>query len=111
LLLVSTFNNIIRGNGVSLHDAVSQAGCSRLRAVLLTSVTTVAGLLPLLNETSMQAQFLIPAAVSLAYGIMAATFITLVLIPLLLAIQHDISQMLKRLWCWVTFSKENRQSC
>ena len=64
----------------------------RLRAVLLTSFTTFAGLMPLLGETSRQAQFLIPAAVSLAYGIMFATVITLILIPLLLMIQHDVAQ-------------------
>jgi len=63
---------------------------------LLTSFTTFAGLMPLLGETSRQAQFLIPAAVSLAYGIMFATFITLILIPLLLMIQHDVMQYFHR---------------
>ncbi len=88
LLLVSRFN-ALREEGMGLKEAISTACSSRLRAVLLTSFTTFAGLMPLLGETSMQAQFLIPAAVSLAYGIMFATVITLILIPSLLLIQHD----------------------
>ena len=95
LLLVSTFNDI-RENESSLHDAISQSCRSRLRAVLLTSVTTFAGLLPLLWETSMQAQFLIPAAVSLAYGILFATTITLILIPSLLMIMYDMETLVTR---------------
>lgn len=91
LLLVSRFNNLRRQGGDE-KELISNACRDRLRAVLLTSVTTYAGLMPLLGETSMQAQFLIPAAVSLAYGIMFATVITLILIPSLLMIQHDITQ-------------------
>ena len=60
----------------------------------MTSVTTFAGLVPLLGETSLQAQFLIPAAVSLGYGILFATLITLILIPALLRIQYDIHEVL-----------------
>ncbi|WP_036682874.1 efflux RND transporter permease subunit [Pelobacter seleniigenes] len=96
LLLVSTFNDIVESED-NLHDAISNACRSRLRAVLLTSLTTFAGLMPLLWETSMQAQFLIPAAVSLAYGILFATAITLILIPALLRIQHDISARLRHI--------------
>ena len=96
LLLVSTFNDI-RENEDNLHDAISESCRSRLRAVLLTSFTTFAGLLPLLWETSMQAQFLIPAAVSLAYGILFATAITLVLIPSLLMIMYDVGALLTRI--------------
>jgi len=94
LLLVSTFNDIIDTED-DLHEAISISCRSRLRAVLLTSFTTFAGLMPLLWETSMQAQFLIPAAVSLAYGILFATAITLILIPSLLLIQHDLSSLLR----------------
>ena len=99
LLLVSTFNDI-KGETESLHDAISEACRSRLRAVLLTSFTTFAGLVPLLSETSMQAQFLIPAAVSLAYGIMFATVITLILIPSLLMIQNDVARFFGRVVAW-----------
>lgn len=89
LLLVSRFNELVKEEGLSVHDAIVASCTSRLRAVLLTSVTTYAGLVPLLGETSMQAQFLIPAAASLGYGILFATVITLILIPGLLMIQID----------------------
>lgn len=90
LLLVSRFNEL-RQHHHDWQEALVTACSSRLRAVLLTSLTTFAGLLPLLAETSFQAQFLIPAAVSLAYGIIFATLITLLLVPTLLWVQHDIS--------------------
>ncbi len=89
LLLVSRFNDI-HPDAAHIRAALVETCQSRLRAVLLTSFTTFAGLLPLLSETERQAQFLIPAAVSLGYGIMFATFITLLLIPCLLFIQHDV---------------------
>nr|WP_320051174.1 efflux RND transporter permease subunit [uncultured Desulfuromonas sp.] len=95
LLLVSTFNEL-RSDTEHLHEAISEACRSRLRAVLLTSLTTFGGLVPLISETSRQAQFLIPAAVSLAYGIMFATVITLILIPTLLMIHHDVVTLLAR---------------
>lgn len=91
LLLVSRFNEIIKEAGKSVHDAIVEACTGRLRAVLLTSVTTFAGLAPLLSETSMQAQFLKPAAAALGYGILFATVITLILIPSLLYIQYEFS--------------------
>lgn len=96
LLLVARFNHY-REEHTHLKEAISQASQSRLRAILLTSLTTFAGLMPLLNETSFQAQFLIPAAVSLGYGILFATVITLILIPVLLLIHQDIHQAIKGL--------------
>ncbi|TKB09667.1 efflux RND transporter permease subunit [Desulforhopalus sp. IMCC35007] len=110
LLLVSRFNTL-RGEGVGLHDAISGACRDRLRAVLLTSFTTFAGLMPLLGETSSQAQFLIPAAVSLAYGIMFATLITLILIPSLLMIQADVAKVLVAVKHWYFPEKGQRQIC
>ncbi len=95
LLLVARFNDI-RQSKTSVTEAIQLACTSRLRAVLLTSFTTYAGLIPLLGETSRQAQFLIPAAVSLGYGIMFATVITLILIPSLLMIQVDLAKSFKR---------------
>lgn len=88
LLLVSRFNQI-KQQTEKVGDAIVKACTGRLRAVLLTSITTYAGLMPLLSETSTQAQFIIPAAVSLGYGILFATFITLLLVPSLLMMQHD----------------------
>jgi multidrug efflux pump subunit AcrB len=96
LLLVSRFNDL-RHETSHVKKAISLACRSRLRAVLLTSFTTFAGLIPILWETSRQAQMLIPAAVSLAYGIMFATVITLVLIPVLLMISEDARNLLDRL--------------
>lgn len=93
LLLAARFNELKR-DMADIRQAIVDAARNRLRAVLLTSFTTFAGLVPLLGETSRQAQFLIPAAVSLAYGIMFATFITLLLIPMLLLMQHDLRQWL-----------------
>ena len=92
LLLAARFNELKR-DMADVRQAIVDAARNRLRAVLLTSFTTFAGLMPLLGETSRQAQFLIPAAVSLAYGIMFATFITLLLIPMLLLVQHDLRQL------------------
>ena len=88
LLLVSRFNQI-KEQSQNIVSAVVEACTGRLRAVLLTSITTYAGLMPLLSETSTQAQFIIPAAASLGYGILFATVITLVLIPALLMIHQD----------------------
>jgi len=98
LLLVSRFNELREEQPeMSLHDAIMETCQSRLRAVLLTSLTTYAGLMPLLGETSVQAQFLIPAAISLGYGILFATAITLIIIPSLLMIKHDIHDALERM--------------
>ncbi|TXR54389.1 efflux RND transporter permease subunit [Reinekea thalattae] len=94
LLLVSRFNALITRGTYTLHDAIVAACTSRLRAVLLTSITTFAGLAPILSETSTQAEFLKPAAASLGYGILFATIITLLLIPSILMIQHDIRSTL-----------------
>jgi DNA-binding transcriptional LysR family regulator len=71
-------------------SAVMQAGAQRFRAIMLTSLTTFFGLVPIIAETSMQAQFLIPMATSLAFGIVFSTTITLFLIPSLYMILEDI---------------------
>jgi len=94
-LLVSRFN-ALREEGVPVETAVIEACTSRLRAVLLTSITTFVGLYPILGETSVQAQFLIPAAASLGYGILFATVITLLLIPALLLIYDDVSRLMAK---------------
>ncbi|WP_417552124.1 efflux RND transporter permease subunit [Marinomonas fungiae] len=96
LLLTARFNEL-RRETKHLHKAVIEACQTRLRAVLLTSITTFAGLIPILWETSRQAQVMVPAAVSLAYGILFATVITLILIPVLLMIQEDIKHLARRI--------------
>ncbi|WP_070965681.1 efflux RND transporter permease subunit [Vibrio sonorensis] len=83
LVLITRFNEYYR-SGMERKKAVIKAATSRLRAIFLTTITTVCGLLPLLLETSEQAQYLKPAAVSLVFGELFATSITLILIPLLL---------------------------
>ena len=84
LVLMTRFNDL-HDEGMPVKQALMEAGRSRMRAIFLTTVTTVFGLLPLLSETSEQAQYLKPAAVSLVFGELFATPITLILIPVLLA--------------------------
>ncbi len=84
LVLMTRFNNLY-AEGMPMKEALIEAGRSRLQAIFLTTVTTVCGLLPLLAETSEQAQYLKPAAVSLVFGELLATPITLILIPILLS--------------------------
>ena len=97
LVLVDFINRAYRDDGMPLAKAIRVAGASRFRPILLTSLTTFAGLTPLLLEKSMQAQFLIPMAVSLAFGVLFGTFIILLLVPCLYAIQEDIKAAFRRL--------------
>ena len=80
-LVFVDFINRKRKGGLPLKDAILEAGTSRFRPIMLTSLTTFAGLTPLLIEKSMQAQFLIPMAVSLGFGVLFATLISLILVP------------------------------
>lgn len=84
LVLIKKFNNLLK-QGLGFQDALYEAGKQRFRAIFLTSITTIAGLAPLIFEPGFSAQFLIPMAISVAYGIGFATFLTLFLLPLLLA--------------------------
>ena len=96
LVMVDYVNQAL-ARGESIKQAVLDAGCARFRAILLTSLTTSLGLLPMLLETSIQAQFLIPAAVSLAFGILFATFVTLIFIPNLYIALEDGRVFIR--WC------------
>ncbi|MDG1852269.1 MAG: efflux RND transporter permease subunit, partial [Gammaproteobacteria bacterium] len=89
IILVNFVNKAIE-KGEDVVSAVIKGGARRFRAILLTSLTTFFGLLPILMETSMQAQFLIPMATSMAFGIVFATIITLLLIPCLYVILEDM---------------------
>ena len=84
--------------GQRYREALFDTGIQRFRPILLTSVTTVAGLSPLILEKGFQAQFLIPMAISLAYGLAFATFLTLILLPSILMIMNDIKYYAYRLW-------------
>ncbi|MEN8784669.1 MAG: efflux RND transporter permease subunit [Akkermansiaceae bacterium] len=97
-LVMVDFVNRKRRAGMPLMDAALAAGARRFRPIILTSLTTFAGLVPLLMDQSLQAQFLIPMAVSLGFGILFATGITLFLIPCALLVADDIGRPLKRLF-------------
>ncbi|MEL0022382.1 MAG: efflux RND transporter permease subunit, partial [Rickettsiales bacterium] len=71
--------------------------CDRLRAVILTSATTIGGLLPLLFERSLQAQFLIPMALTIVFGLLFTTLLVLFVVPALLAVQEDLGRLYDRL--------------
>ncbi len=93
-LVLVDFVNRRRREGTPLAEAVYASGLARLRPVLLTSLTTFAGLTPLLLEKSTQAQFLIPMAVSLGFGVLFATVITLLLVPVNYLILEDLRRWL-----------------
>jgi multidrug efflux pump subunit AcrB len=97
-LVMVDFTNRARAAGRPLAEAIRKAGTSRFRPILLTSLTTFAGLTPILIERSLQAQFLIPMAISLAFGVLFATVITLILVPASYAIQEDIRHGFRQLF-------------
>jgi multidrug efflux pump subunit AcrB len=97
LVFVSAFNINIKG-GMKYRDAIREAALSRFRPIVLTSITTIAGLAPLILEKSFQAQFLIPMALSIAYGLAVATLIILVILPVLLLSVNRAKRFLK--WWW-----------
>ncbi|NOR88409.1 MAG: MMPL family transporter, partial [Bacteroidales bacterium] len=105
LVLVGKFNGFLK-DGLKYNDALIQAGISRFRAIFLTSLTTVAGLSPLLFETSRQAQFLKPMAISISYGIVVATFLTLLMLPLLLSLSNWVKVFYKWLRTGEKISRE-----
>ena len=94
LVLIGKFNSYLK-EGTKFNDALIRAGQSRFRAIFLTSLTTVAGLAPLIFEKSRQAQFLIPMAISIAYGIAIATILTLVMLPMMLSVSNQIKVKIK----------------
>ena len=89
-IILVIFYRHIRDSGMSIYRALEEAACQRLRAVLLTSLTTIAGLTSLLFETSRQAQFLTPMAISIAFGLAFATLLILLVIPAKLSIYEDV---------------------
>ena len=95
-LIMLDFINTARRQGSDVLDAVVQSGVARFRAIVLTSLTTALGLLPIIFETSVQAQFVVPMAVSLSFGILFATVITLFLVPVLYVLHLDAMQVLGR---------------
>lgn len=94
LVLVDRINQQ-RADGVPLLEAIRHAGVTRFRPIALTSLTTFLGLVPLMLESSVKAQFLISMAVSLAYGVMFATVISLILVPVFYAILDDLQKIVE----------------
>ncbi|MFY9329550.1 MAG: efflux RND transporter permease subunit, partial [Georgfuchsia sp.] len=95
-LVMIDYANRRRAEGMSAFDAMIAAGVRRFRPILLTTVTTFGGLAPMIFETSRQARFMIPMAISLGYGIVFATAITLVLVPSLYVIVDDVQRLRER---------------
>ena len=101
LVLISKFNSNLR-EGMSFDDSIFNAGKERFRAIFLTSITTIAGLAPIILEKSFQAQLLKPMAISIAYGIGYATFLTLILLPILISFTNSFKVNLN----WIISGKK-----
>ena len=95
-IVLITFYKQLRAQGMAIREAITEATCQRLRAVLLTSLTTIAGLSPILFETSLQAQFLIPMATSIVFGLAYGTVLILFFVPALLTIIETAKEQRKR---------------
>ena len=106
VVFLSKFNSLVKDEGYTVYEAAYEAGLSRFRAIMLTSLTTVLGLYPLIKETSFQAQFLIPMAISVAYGVLIGTFIILVFFPVLILFFNDVRRAFKWLWTGQKPSRE-----
>jgi len=97
IVFLDKYNRNLR-DGMCIEDAVVDAGISRFRAIMLTSITTIAGLYPLILEPSFQAQFLVPMAISVAYGVLFGTIFILLFFPLLILLFNDVRKTFK--WFW-----------
>jgi multidrug efflux pump subunit AcrB len=95
LVLIDRVNNLRSEGGMNLYDALVNGARDRFRPIILTSLTTFIGLLPIMSETSVQAQFLIPMVTSLAFGVLFATGVTLVLVPCLYLFGEQVGSLLR----------------
>jgi len=95
IILVSAIDSR-RQAGARFDQAIIDGTCSRFRAVMLTSATTIGGLSPLMFETSLQARFLIPMGITIVFGLMVTTFLVLFLVPAMIGIQGDIGKLANR---------------
>ena len=96
LVFTGRFNTFLK-EGLPFDEALFETGRARFRAIFLTSITTIAGLAPLLFERSLQAQFLIPMAISISYGVAIATFLTLFLLPIFLSVTNRLKVWAKHI--------------
>jgi len=97
-LIYVQFFNERRSRGMSVFESLVEAGKGRVRAILLTTITTVLGLTPLILEQSFQAKFLIPMAITIAAGLVGATMIVLLVLPCFLLIGDDLHKLWHHLW-------------
>lgn len=97
-LVMVDYVNRARERGETLVAAILHAGQRRFRAILLTSLTTFIGLIPIMSETSLQAKIVIPMAVSLAFGVLFATVVTLILVPCLYVIKADAGRLVRKMF-------------
>jgi len=98
VVFLAKFNTLLKKEGRTVYQAAYEAGVGRFRPIMLTSLTTVLGLYPIIMETSFQAQFLIPMAVSVAWGVLIGTFIILLYFPVLILFFNDVRRWAKWLW-------------
>jgi len=105
VVFLEKFNRLVAG-GMKVKEAIITAGKNRLRAIILTTVTTTFGLFPIILEKSFQAQFLIPMAISLAYGVAFGTFFLLMFFPALIMILNDVRRTLRQHWHGREFTPE-----
>jgi multidrug efflux pump subunit AcrB len=105
VVFLSKYNSLLK-EGRKVKDAVFEAGLARFRAIILTTITTTVGLYPIILEGSFQAQFLIPMAISLAYGVMIGTTFILILFPVLILVLNDFRRAMYKLWTGKTKSAE-----
>jgi multidrug efflux pump subunit AcrB len=97
VVFLSKYNSLIK-EGVKVIDAAYEAGIARYRAIILTTITTTVGLYPIILEGSFQAQFLIPMAIALAYGVLIGTGFILILFPVLILVLSDLRRFMYKLW-------------
>lgn len=107
-LIMIDFVNKARARGMAVKQAVIESGAQRFRAIILTSITTAVGLMPIMLEKSLQAQTVIPMAISLSFGIIFATVITLFLIPSLYILQIDFFSRMRRIGNWLTYRPQDQ---
>ena len=99
IILVTTIDEKVKES--KIIDAIVDASCDRLRPIMLTSATTIGGLMPLLFERSVQAQFLIPMAITIVFGLGVATLLILFVVPSFIAVLDDIKKI------WINRSRSN----
>ncbi len=106
VVFLAKYNSLIV-EGMKVKEAIVEAGKSRLRPIILTTLTTSLGLFPLILEKSFQAQFLIPMAISLVYGVAFGTFFILMFFPALIMVLNDFRKVLRELWTGEKVEREH----